>query len=183
MRCFATAVRILFKITLVSMFGETSAGLPMVIMSPVIKGLTHMSRFSRPFYLVLIILVVMPGCGTKTTNCGDIAGEVKLDGNSIEQGSILFAPIKGAQGAVVGGPIENGRFQLSGSNSPTIGWNRVEIRVPRKTGKIIPKGLGATGEMVEEQVESVASQFNSTSTLTMEIKPGSNTGNFEVTSK
>ena len=48
---------------------------------------------------------------------------------------------------------------------------------------MIPKGLGATGEMVEEQVEAVAPQFNSESAFKVEVKTGDNTADFDVTSK
>jgi hypothetical protein len=48
---------------------------------------------------------------------------------------------------------------------------------------MIPKGLGGTGEMIEEQAEAVPAKFNAASTLTIEIKPGDNIGNFEVTSQ
>jgi hypothetical protein len=136
-----------------------------------------------PLTLLLIAFVTLPGCGNKYADRGNVAGEVKLDGNPIEQGSILFAPIDGTQGVAVGGSIQNGHFRLSGEKGPSLGWNRVEIRAPRKTGKKVPRGLGATGEMVEEEVEAVAPRFNSQSTLKVEVKPGGNTANLDVRTK
>ena len=140
-------------------------------------------RFNLTFSLLLSVLLAMPGCEAKNANRGDVAGEVKLDGKPIEQGSILFSPIEGTQGVATGGKIENGRFRLSDTNGPTIGWNRVEIRVSRKTGRMIPKGLGGTGKMVEEQIEAVSPSYNSASTLRVEVKPGENTTNFDVSAK
>jgi hypothetical protein len=141
------------------------------------------SVVNLPLTLLLTILVTLPGCGNKHANRGDVMGEVKLDGKPIEQGSILFTPIDGAQGVAVGGPIHNGRYRLSGEKGPSLGWNRVEIRAPRKTGQKVPRGLGATGEMVEEEVEAVATRFNAQSTLKVEVKLGENTANFDVATK
>ena len=140
-------------------------------------------RPPRTIGFLLVSLLLASGCGQNDANRGAISGEVTLDGTPIVQGSILFVPIEGAVGAVTGGPIENGRYQLSGNIGPAVGWNRIEVHAPRKTGKLIPKGLGGTGEMVDEQVEAVAPSFNSASTLKIEIQPGDNTANFEVTAK
>jgi hypothetical protein len=137
----------------------------------------------RTLCLALVLFLVVSGCGKMNANRSAIRGEVKLNGQLLEQGSILFSPIEGTSGTVTGGRIEQGRYQLSAANGPAIGTNRVEIRVPRTTGKMVPRGLGATGKMVEEQIEAVAPQFNTASTLRIEIKPGDNVGNFEVTSK
>jgi hypothetical protein len=57
------------------------------------------------------------------------------------------------------------------------------VHAVRKTGKMIPKGLGGTGKMIEEQVEGVAPKFNIESKLQVEITPGENTADFNVTSK
>ncbi len=133
--------------------------------------------------LLLAVFFLVPGCGTKDANRGAIHGEVKLDGQPIEQGSITFTPTGGTKGTVTGGQIEKGRYQLSAANGPAIGQNIVEIRAMQKTGRMIPQGFGATGEMIEEQVDVVAPQFNSASTLEAEVKPGDNTVDFNVTSK
>lgn len=143
----------------------------------------HLNLTRRTLGLLVVGCLFGSGCDHKDANRGAIGGEVTLDGTPIVQGSILFVPIEGTQGAVTGGPIENGRYQLVGNVGPAIGWNRVEIHAPRKTGKMIPKGLGGTGEMVDEQVDAVAPSFNAASMLKVEVKPGDNTANFEVVAK
>jgi hypothetical protein len=132
---------------------------------------------------LLLLLAPLAGCGGGNPHQGTVQGLVTLDTKPLDQGCIAFAPINGTHGMVVGGQISNGHYRLSTANGPAVGWNRVEIRSSRKTGRMIAKGLGGSGEMVEEQTESVPARFNSTSTLTIEIKPGDNVGNFEVTSK
>ena len=127
-------------------------------------------------------LLLLTGCGGGNANCGDISGAVKLDGKPLEQGSILFTPMQGTSGSVTGGTIENGRYKFSGATAPAIGWNRVEIRAMRKTGKKIPKPFAPPGQTVDEQIEAIPPPFNSQSNLKVEVKHGENTADFDVSS-
>ena len=142
------------------------------------------SRSAHPtVYFASLFSVFVLGCSADTGHQGAIRGHVTLDGQPVEQGSILFMPIDGTSGVVVGGEIRNGQYSLTAAKGPAIGRNRVEIRVAQKTGKMIPKGLGGTGKMVEEQVEGVAPEYNVESKLVFEVKPGDNTADYEVASK
>jgi hypothetical protein len=133
--------------------------------------------------LASALVLLGSGCGKGGGNQADINGEVRLDGRLVEQGSITFVPGENVTGKVAGGPIQQGRYRLAGTGAATIGWNRVEIRVPQKTGK----PARSTGSPLErgmvESVEAAAPRFNTESTLTFEVKPGENTANFEVTSR
>lgn len=129
------------------------------------------------------LLVAAAGCGGGGPDRGAVRGEVKLDGQPLEQGSILFVPGENTKGVVTGGQIEKGRYRLSGDDGPAVGWNRVEIRAVKKTGKMVPKPLSPPGQMVEQEVEAIPARFNSASTLKVEIKAGENTYDFQVESK
>lgn len=133
--------------------------------------------------LLLLIPAIALGCNRTNTNQGNISGQVQLDGKPVERGSIAFLPIEGTQGAATGGAIENGRYELAGQHGPAIGWNRVEIRSPQKTGRRIPLGFGAGGKMIDEETEAVAPQFNIDSTVKTEITPGDNHRDFNVAAK
>ena len=83
-----------------------------------------------------------------------------------------------------GGQIENGRYQIAGENGPAIGWNRVEIRAVRKTGKMVQKPLSPLGEMIEETVDvAIPARFNSASILKVEVKSGDNRADFDVSAR
>jgi hypothetical protein len=129
------------------------------------------------------VLLLACGCGGSRADRGAVGGAVTLDGKPVERGSILFTPIEGTHGAVAGGEIQNGHYQLPARIGPAVGRNRVEIRAMRKTGKMVPKAFGRPGEMVPEQVEAIPPRFNTASTLTAEIKPGDNTAGFDVSSR
>ena len=127
--------------------------------------------------------ILASGCGKVDANRAAITGEVALDGQILQQGSIVFTPTDGTKGTTAGGTIANGRYQLTSNAGPSVGWNRVEIRALRKTGKQIPAPFPARNKMTEEQVEAIPSQFNTESKLKVEVQRGENTADFKVTSK
>lgn len=143
----------------------------------------HLYATGRMTGLALLFLTLVVGCSAEGTRRGEICGHVTLDGQPLKQGSILFTPIEGTHGAVTGGEIKDGQYRLTVAKGPAVGWNQVEIRAVRKTGRMIPKGLGGTGQMVEETVEAVAPRFNMQSTLKIDVKEGENKADFEVESK
>jgi hypothetical protein len=134
--------------------------------------------------LVLSLLLPAVGCyKSPVQNRGSISGEVKLNGQPISQGSILLTPLEGTQGTASGGEIKSGRYELPLAAGAAIGWNRVELRAARKTGRLVQKPMARKGVLIDEVVEMVPPQFNSASTLKVEVKPGNNTADFEITSK
>lgn len=143
-----------------------------------------MNRLFRSWMVVCFagagLLLACPACN-RTNSQSPIAGEVTLDGKPLEEGVIRFLPIDGAQGSIAAGEVRGGRFQIAGRAGPTIGWNRVEINGFRRTGRMIPAPFPQQG-MIEERIEAVPPQFNAESTLKYEVKPGSNTADFELSS-
>lgn len=132
---------------------------------------------------LLAFPIFMMGCGGTDANRGEIEGQVTLNGKPLTNGSIQFAPIEGTRGVVTAGPIENGRYRLSNKVGPAVGWNRVEICAARKTGRMIQKAMASPGVMVEEWVPIVGRQFNTDSTLKVNITPGENNADFALESK
>lgn len=132
--------------------------------------------------LLAAVIVAMPGCGNQGANQASVSGTVTLDGKPIEEGSIMLTPIEGTQGSVTGGTIKNGHYELTGKAGAAIGWNRVEIRAVRKTGKMIQKPFSPPGQTIPEKVEAIPPRYNSQSTLKVEIKSGDNTADFALKS-
>jgi hypothetical protein len=147
----------------------------------------HLTRFRdgslrRLPVLIAMLSFLIAGCDSGHAGRGALRGRVTLDGKPLTQGSILFTPIQGTHEVVTGGEIKNGRYEFPAATGPAIGWNRVEIRAVRNTGKMIPKPFAPPGQLIPEQVEAISLKFNSESTLKVEIKSGENTADFEVTS-
>jgi hypothetical protein len=129
--------------------------------------------------VLLCLVAALVGCGRRGNHAA-ISGQVTLDGQPLEQGSILFVPIEGTQGVPTGAEIKAGQYRLSSTNGPPVGRNRVEITAVRPTGKMVPDPLGAPGSQRELFVSAVATRFNADSKLTCDVQAGDNTANFEV---
>jgi len=144
-------------------------------------------RDIRPIGLIVAGLLgcLAGGCGTaQGPERAAVEGEVTLDGNPIEQGSIAFHPAGKTQGMVAGGPITGGRYSISAAEGPAVGQNRVEIHASKKTGRKIPDPYGGPGQTMDETVEAVPQQYNTRSTLVRQVEPGKkNTLDFELTTR
>lgn len=145
-------------------------------------------RISSSFWCLLLILfsLVSQGCSGRTDGLsrGSVRGRIQLDGTPIEQGHISFYPIRDTKGPVVGGSISAGKYSLSSSTGPVIGWNRLEISWKRKTGRKVPAGSPRpAGSMVDEITEAVPEKYNTESTLEHEVKAGKNVFNLDLLSE
>jgi hypothetical protein len=133
----------------------------------------------KTFIVMGAAVQVLGGCGSPPANRADVEGTVTLGGMPLDQGSIMFVPAEGTRGLVAGGPIDGGRYRLTGKAGVAIGRNVVEISAPRSTGRKIQRyGPGTTA--VEEIVERVAARFNTNSTLIVDVEAGLNTFDFEL---
>jgi hypothetical protein len=154
---------------------------------------TNGAHFVRRLYLGGVIrhtlligmafLLLGVGCGKGGPSRNAVSGAVQLDGKPLEKSLIRFSPIKGAKGPVTGGTIENGRYQLPQAIGPMEGRHRVEINANRKTGRRVPMPFARQGETEDEYGEAIPSRFNSESTLEVEVKPGDNTLDFNLTTR
>ncbi len=134
------------------------------------------------YSVVLGVVFLLPlfGCGKDGPRHYAVSGSVQLDGKPLEKGSIRLTPTKGTKGQTTGGVIKEGKYELRGDVGPLAGFYAVEIHSTRKTGKKVPAPYGRPDEqeMVDEYEEAVAP-----SRLEVEIKPGDNIADFDVTSR
>lgn len=149
---------------------------------------TNHCRFHRPLALVLSglsIAVLANGCGSQSgLERPAVSGAVLLDGKPIESGTISFVPAPGSKGPAAGGIIKTGKYSIADGNGAAVGTARVEIHSSKMTGKMIKVGSPMPpGTMIEETVEAVPAKYNTDSTLTVDIKAGANTHDFDLKSK
>ena len=128
-----------------------------------------------------VLLVAIAGCaGESGPERGAVSGEVTLDGDPVDGGTITFTPAGGGRAdAAAWGEIKGGRYSLLAAEGPGVGAARVEIRWDRKTGKKIPAVPPATGE-IEETEAAVPARYNAQSELTADVKSGTNTFDFKL---
>lgn len=134
-------------------------------------------------FVALTIAIPLFGCSRAPADRGAVMGSIVLDGTPIEDGLIVFVPSRGNQGPTAGASVAKGRYAIAAAKGPHVGWNRVEIRASRKSGKKIEKPLGQPTETIDEFVEAVAERYNTASQLEVDIQSGVNTFDFQVHSQ
>ena len=135
--------------------------------------------------LVLALIVgFFVGCGSSTgPPRGAVQGQVTLDGKPLPRGSITFRPTSGTQGPSSGTTIVDGKFHLSAAAGPVVGYTRVEVYAPHKTGRKVAPPLGGPGNSIDEIVELIPPRYNTQSTLQCEVKPGDNILDFDLATR
>lgn len=123
-----------------------------------------------------VVLAATLGCGG--TRRGAVSGQVTLDGQPVESGTISFIPAGAKHAPAAWSEIKGGRYSIPASQGPAVGPNRVEIRWPRKTGKKLPAVPPAPE--TDEVVEAIPPHYNTQSDLKAEIKPGANPLDFDL---
>ena len=135
-----------------------------------------MNRNLLKVAIFALALTVLAGCGGGRTS---VEGTVTFNGESVDDGGINFIPEDGS-GKKSGGEIKDGKYSISTDRGPPPGKYKVEIYWNKKTGKtVIDKA--DTGAKTSETSQVIPAQFNTSTTLTTEIKSGKNAGvNFDL---
>lgn len=123
--------------------------------------------------LTCSLLAFAFGCGGNP-NLGKVSGVITLDGQPLPDAAITFTPASGGSTSF-GKTDSSGAYHMQYSESEAGAWigsNKVEIR----TGDVLPDNSG----VIPEKVPNV---YNSRSTLTADVKSGSNTFDWQLDSK
>jgi len=139
------------------------------------------SRVHFLFFYPLLFSFFL-GCGN---GLAGVAGRVTFNGQPVEEGEIRFVGSgsgASSSGQVTGAAILNGQYELPPDKGAAPGSYRVEIRAEKKTGKKLPAIPPAPpGTMYEETVSFIPAKYNDQSNLTLDLKAGRNTKDFELT--
>lgn len=148
-----------------------------------------MSRLNY-FCLLFVTLVSVGGCGAGVDPLQRqaVVGNVTLNGEPIEEGSITFQPEAASGETTTGGAtatgavISEGKYEIPKENGLAPGSYRVSISspepVPDRSGDDLMNNPGPPRK------ERVAAKYNSKSELQAKIESGSqNTFDFQVTSE
>jgi hypothetical protein len=123
----------------------------------------------------LIVAIVVAGC-TKP-NVGVVSGTVTVDGTPAISGSIAYFPVN-RKSSTAGAEVVDGRYT---ANVP-LGVSKVEIRVPKVVGQ---KKLYDTPDSRTKQIlaESLPPKYNDQTELTLDVKPGENHQDYQLTTQ
>lgn len=116
-------------------------------------------------------LLAATGCGGAPR--GAVTGNVTLDGQPVDGGTIIFTSPDPVHRAAGWTEIVAGQYSIPASRGPAVGPNRVEIRWPRKTG-----GKARYNPTADQMREAVPDRYNRDSELQADVKPGTNRFDF-----
>lgn len=144
-------------------------------------------RVKRPASLgfvggAFLSLFLVTGCGGPTGDRVPVSGEVTLDGQPLDRGSIEFHP--DGEGTLTGGMIVDGTFEIPAAQGAEPGNYSVRIFASGESVEGDPEA--GPGPEAENQVaeELIPAKFNTETELTAEIgEQGADSLRFEVTSK
>lgn len=124
------------------------------------------------------LLVGLSGCSSGPSTAS-VKGDVRLNGEPVEAGSISFIPSSG-EGTKVAAAIENGKYEIAADRAPAPGSYKVEITWDKPTGRKIPSA--DPGMQTDERREAIPAKYNTQTTLVEELTAGENVKNFTLTS-
>lgn len=146
-----------------------------------------------PKCIPLLLAGALAGCGGSDLELGEVQGVVKFNGKPLPNAVVTFSPQGGGPGAV-GKTNDNGEYQLmtAGKLGAVPGEHKVSIIcVPEpapvkhvsSTDPSYQGGVSASSmNYTPQPVPEIPARYNAQTQLTKEVKPGSNTVNFELKS-
>jgi hypothetical protein len=135
-----------------------------------------MSHFRKIQVLAMFFLITLCFNGCGESKLSEITGTVTYDGKPVEQGSIAFIPVDGNMGPSGGGSITNGKYH---AYKITTGMAKVVINGAQVTGQKKME-YGPSTQTVITSNELLPAKYNTDSELKYEVKPGSQTKDFDL---
>jgi hypothetical protein len=123
----------------------------------------------------LFAAAITSGCAKPTA--GLVSGTITVDAVPAKSGSIAFFPVSG-KSFTSGAAVVDGKY----SARVPFGAAKVEIRVPKVVGE---KKLYDTADSPIKPIlaEALPAHYNDETTLTIEVNPGENRHDFDLTTK
>jgi hypothetical protein len=124
---------------------------------------------------IALAIALLSGCAEPTT--GVVTGSITVDGTPAKMGAIAFFPVDG-KSSTAGAEIIDGQYTAT----VPLGTAKVEIRVSRKIGQ---KKLYDTPDspMKDVLAEMLPPKYNDASELTLEVQPGENRKDYDLSTK
>ncbi|MEN1680914.1 MAG: hypothetical protein AAGJ46_15100 [Planctomycetota bacterium] len=128
----------------------------------------HSCRHLLASHAALLVTALIAGCGPTTDRLG-IRGEVRLDGEPIDAGSISFNAIEAGATLAAGAMIREGEFEVPRLKGLPAGEYSVSITAPDRVGPKVPVSPGPGYPPIMVARERVPPSYNINSTHTIEL--------------
>jgi hypothetical protein len=139
------------------------------------------SRRGAMLLVALLVLSVLAGCSDGGPPRGSITGKVTVAGQPLKEGRILFKPQAPNHGPAVSAAVRDGAYSLDDSDGPVLGANRVEVEASPNLGFAIDdEAAFAKRQGAPLPANPIPSEFNSKSTLAVDVQEGENVFNVPI---
>ena len=140
-------------------------------------GMFRPTRHSAALCLALLTCGLVAGCDGKRAR---VQGTVTFNNQPVDGGRIFFLPDGEPAGRpAVHATLSQGKYSLPATAGPEFGRHRVEIVWHRKPGKQLPKP-DYPGLNTDDMEQVIPAIYNSKTTLSVEVQPGTNTFDFAL---
>jgi hypothetical protein len=140
--------------------------------------ITNRIRHARIARIVLLaVCCAFASCSHGDSKHGIVSGDVTLDSQPLEAGTIRFAATDG-HSSPAEAPITNGKYAAT----VPVGESRVTISASKVTGKRKTYNT-PDSPTVDIVTELLPAQYNTQSTLTLKVTAGSQQQNYDLKSK
>ena len=143
-------------------------------MSPVSLTHSHLRTASARFAGLMLVAVLLSGCGGSGAEVAPVSGRVTLDGAPLAGARIRFQPEASGGSPSYGAADQDGHYVLGykrGQPGALIGWHTVSIE----------RG-GHDGPANKSKPQSLPARYNTESELRKEVKDvADNVADFELT--
>ncbi|MBN2290897.1 MAG: hypothetical protein JXM70_00645 [Pirellulales bacterium] len=136
--------------------------------------------------VVLSVASSLTGCGGNPLNRQAVSGEVKLDGVSLDQGTIEFRPTQRKGTVSSGAVIRDGKYNIETQKGLPPGEYRVMIFSAAADKSPIPAGPPGSGSFEGHRptIERIPPQYNTKTEQIVEITDGgSNRFSYDIKTK
>ncbi len=141
--------------------------------------------FNRLFLFALIVAPAFSGCGTDGPPLGAVTGRVTLDGKPLSGAVLTFISQSEKGSPSYGGTDDQGRYSLMFTNTKSgalVGDHLVEIETTKvstaEARELVAQGMPAPAPYV-----AIPRKYKKPGALTAKVAAGSNTIDFELTSR
>jgi hypothetical protein len=125
-------------------------------------------------------LLLVAGCGSAGSGRAEVSGAVQFDGKPVTAGGIRFIA-QDKDGVNTPGLILDGKYEMKDGAGPVPGKYKVQISWLKKTGRTINTSENNDPEYArDETIEQIPAKYNANTTLEVDIKPGTNTHDFDL---
>lgn len=129
----------------------------------------------------VFLCIVLVGCGPNYS--GEqrypLSGRVTFNGEEVDRGNISFLPTDPDSQRPAGGRFEDGAYSFDEEFGANAGQYKVDIRWAKKTGAKFTDRLGNVDDV---RTEGLPAEFNTASTLTVDVGPGQTKFDFDLKS-